>query len=204
MNKMRVKNFDVIPCDIQVIREFVETWHYSGNVNGLRLAQCFALFNGKELIGAMIYGSLGMANAWKKYGESEADVVELRRLCCIDETPKNTESFFIGRTLRWLRKNTDYKVVVSYADTHHGHEGTIYKASNFQHAGMTAKGRIIKMGEREYHDKTIRTYYTNKDGVKKLKPFAQRVKDALESGEAEYMNRPPKHIYLYSLRGGSR
>ena len=42
------------------------------------------------------------------------------------------------------------------------------------------KGRIIKiMGEREYHDKTIRTYYTNKD-VKKLKPF-QRVKDALKA-----------------------
>ena len=53
--------------------------------------------------------------------------MELRRLCCIDETPKNTESYFIGRTLRWLRKNTGYKVVVSYADTHHGHEGTIYK-----------------------------------------------------------------------------
>ena len=68
MNKMRVKNFEVIPCEIQVIREFVETWHYSGNVNGLRLAQCFALFNGKDLIGAMIYGSLGMANAWNTAG----------------------------------------------------------------------------------------------------------------------------------------
>jgi len=196
---MRVRDFIVKPCEIQDIREFVETWHYSGNVNGLRVAQCFALYNGDELIGSMIYGALGMANAWKKYGESEAEVVELRRLCCIDDTPKNTESYFIGRTLRWLRQNTDYKVVVSYADAHYGHEGTIYKASNFNHMGMTAKGRVIKWGEREYHDKTIRTYYTNKDGVKNLKPFAQRVKDALESGEAQYQERPPKHIYTYSL-----
>lgn len=196
---MRVRDFIVKPCDIQDIREFVETWHYSGNVNGLRVSQCFALYNGEELIGGMIYGALGMANAWKKYGESESEVVELRRLCCIDDTPKNTESFFIGRTLRWLRQNTDYKVVVSYADAHYGHEGTIYKASNFQHVGMTAKGKVIKCGEREYHDKTIRTYYTNKDGVRNLKPFAQRVKDALESGEAHYQDRPPKHIYLYSL-----
>ncbi|MEK9696707.1 MAG: hypothetical protein VW270_13180 [Candidatus Poseidoniales archaeon] len=196
---MRVRNFIVKPCEIQDIREFVETWHYSGNVNGLRVAQCFALYNNEELIGGMIYGALGMANAWKKYGETEADVVELRRLCCIDDTPKNTESYFIGRTLRWLRQNTDYKVVVSYADAHYGHEGTIYKASNFQHVGMTAKGRVIKWGEREYHDKTIRTYYTNKDGVRNLKPFAQRVKNALERGEALYIDRPPKHIYLYSL-----
>ena len=196
---MRVRDFIVKPCDIQDIREFVETWHYSGNVNGLRVSQCFALYNGEELIGGMIYGALGMANAWKKYGESESEVVELRRLCCIDDTPKNTESFFIGRTLRWLRQNTDYKIVVSYADAHYGHEGTIYKASNFQHVGMTAKGRVIKWGEREYHDKTIRTYYTNKDGVKNLKPFAQRVKDALENGEAEYQDRPQKHIYTYHL-----
>ena len=196
---MRVRDFIVKPCEIQDIREFVETWHYSGNVNGLRVAQCFALYNGDELIGSMIYGALGMANAWKKYGESEAEVVELRRLCCIDDTPKNTESYFIGSTLRWLRQNTDYKVVVSYADAHYGHEGTIYKASNFRHVGMTAKGRVIKWGEREYHDKTIRTYYTNKNGVKNLKPFAQRVKDALESGEAQYQERPPKHIYTYSL-----
>tara|TARA_R110000803_G_scaffold67290_1_gene128971 strand:+ start:1235 stop:1825 length:591 start_codon:yes stop_codon:yes gene_type:complete len=196
---MKVREFTVVPCELAEIREFVEKWHYSGNVNGLRVAQCFALYNNEELIGGMIYGGMGMANAWKKYGETEAEVVELRRLCCIDDTPKNTESYFIGRSLRWLRQNTDYKVVVSYADAHYGHKGTIYKASNFQHVGMTAKGRIIKWGEREYHDKTIRTYYTNKDGVKNLKPFAQRVKDALESGEAQYMDRPPKHIYLYSL-----
>ena len=88
---MRVRNFIVKPCEIQDIREFVETWHDSGNVNGLRVAQCFALYNDEELIGGMIYGALGMANAWKKYGETEADVVELRRLCCIDDTPKNTE-----------------------------------------------------------------------------------------------------------------
>ena len=196
---MKVRNFKVEPCEIQDIRQFVEKWHYSGNVNGLRVAQCFALYHEDQLIGAMIYGALGMANAWKKYGEAEADVVELRRLCCIDDTPKNTESYFIGHTLRWLKKNSNFKTVVSYADTHYGHEGTIYKASNFQLVGTTAKGRVIKWGEREYHDKTIRTYYTNKDGVRNLKPFAQRVKDALESGDAVYCDRPPKNIYVYPL-----
>lgn len=196
---MRVKDFKVTPCEIQDIREFIEKWHYSGNVNGLRVTQCFSLYNQDELIGGMIYGALGMANVWKKYGKSEDTVIELRRLCCIDDTPKNTESYFIGGTLRWLKKNTNYEIVVSFADTHYGHNGTIYKASNFKWEGMTSKGRVIKWGEKQYHDKTIRTYYINKDGVKKLKPYAQRVKDALECGEAHYQERPPKHIYTYKL-----
>lgn len=196
---MSVRDFIVKPCVIKDIRDFVEQWHYSSSVNGLKLAQCFALYRGEELIGAMIYGRLGMANAWKKYASSKDDVVELRRLCCIDDTPKNTESYFIGSTIRWLKKNSDFKVIVSYADTHYGHAGTIYKASNFTHVGMTAKGKVIKWGDREYHDKTIRTYYVNKYGEKNLKPYAQRVKDALESGEAYYLVRPPKHIYVYNL-----
>ena len=40
--------------------------------------------------------------------------MELRRLVCIDDTPKNTESYFIGKTLRWLKHNTDVEVVVSF------------------------------------------------------------------------------------------
>ena len=197
---MKVKNFTVRPVQVSEIREFVEKWHYSGSINGLMSSYCFALYNQDEIIGGMIYGGLAMANAWKKYGDSNAEVIELRRLCCIDDTPKNTESYFIGHTLRWLRKNTDIKTVVSYADTHYGHSGIIYKASNFDLIGQTAKSRVIMHNGKKYHDKTIRTYHTYKDGTKKLKPFAKRVKEALELGEAFYETRPPKNIYKYKLK----
>ena len=196
---MTVKNFIVNPCDIKDIKEFVENWHYSSNVNGLRVSQCFNLLRDNQLIGGMIYGGFGMANAWKKYANKEDDVVELRRLCCVDDTPKNTESYFIGRSIKWLLKNTNYKTIVSYADSHYGHEGIIYKASNFKHVGMTSKTKVIHFDGKQYHDKSIRTYYTDKFGNKRLKPFAQRIKDALSVGEAYYSERPPKHIYLYDL-----
>jgi hypothetical protein len=152
------------------------------------------------LIGAMIYGALGMANNWKKFGTSESKVVELKRLCCIDKTPKNTESYFIGATLRWLKKNSDFDLVVSYSDTFYGHEGTIYKASNFKHVGMSTKGKVIDYDGRYYHDKCIRTYYVDKSGIKKIKPFAQKIKSALETGEAKYIEMPEKHIYSYPLK----
>jgi hypothetical protein len=201
LTKANVKDFIVKPSNLRVIRDFVEKWHYSRNVNGLRISQIFGLFHEKNLIGAMIYGALGMANNWKKFVEAESKVVELKRLCCIDKTPKNTESYFIGKTLRWMKQNSDYDLVVSYADTYYGHEGTIYKASNFKHMGLTTKGKVIDYNERYYHDKCIRTYYTNKDGEKVIKPFAQKIKGALETGEAKYVEMPEKHIYIYSLMG---
>tara|TARA_Y100001954_G_C15804181_1_gene601774 strand:+ start:2153 stop:2782 length:630 start_codon:yes stop_codon:yes gene_type:complete len=204
---MSVKDYIVRPTTIQEVRPFIEQWHYSENVNGLRITHVFGLYKeddenlfGDTLIGAMIYGGLAMASVWKKYGEVESDVVELRRLCCIDDTPKNTESYFIGQTLRWLKKNTDYKVVVSYADSNYNHTGTIYQATNFEYHGMTANGRVIDFEGKHYHDKTIRTYYTDKYGVKKLKPYAQKVRDALESGQAKYVETTGKHIYLFKLK----
>ena len=196
-----VQDFIVKPSNLQVTRDFIEKWHYSKNVNGLTISQIFGLFYEKNLIGAMIYGSLAMANTWKKYAKEESKVVELKRLCCIDKTPKNTESYFIGKTLRWMKQNSDYDLVVSYADTYYGHEGIIYKASNFKHMGLTTKGKVIDYNERYYHDKCIRTYYTNKDGEKVIKPFAQKIKGALETGEAKYVEMPEKHIYIYPLKG---
>ena len=101
---MSVKQYKVKLCDRKYIKDFIETWHYSKNVNGLKSNFCFGLFNNNNLIGAMIYGQIAMANVWKKYVQKENQLIELRRLCCIDKTLKNTESYFIGYTLRWLKK----------------------------------------------------------------------------------------------------
>jgi hypothetical protein len=87
------------------IKEFIEKWHYSQSINGCKASFCYALYNETdEMMGALFYGGMAMANQWKKFGEQENDVIELRRLCCVDDTPKNAESFFIGWSLRELRK----------------------------------------------------------------------------------------------------
>jgi hypothetical protein len=177
------------------VKDFIEKWHYSHSINGIKSTYCFGLFDGDELIGAGIFGGIAMANVWRKYGDRREDVIELRRLCCIDDTPKNTESYFIGRMLKWLLHNTDIKIVVSYADAYYGHDGTIYKATNFEYVGKTSPSRLIGWNGRVWHDKTIRTY--GKKG--KLKPYAQKVKDALERGEARYISGAYKHIYIYDL-----
>ena len=192
---MSPKDFEVELCTRKEIKDFVETWHYSQSINGLMSNYCFKLMFGGETIGAMIYGGMAMCNQWKKYGNSKEEVIELRRLCCIDDTPKNTESYFIGKTLKWLILNTDIKTVVSYADPEYGHGGIIYQASNFDYLGRSSPGRVILWNGKKYHDKTIRTKYKGE-----LKPFAIKVKEALENGEACYKKTEGKYIYVYSLK----
>ena len=195
-----VKSFTVKQITIQQATPMIQDWHYSKSTNGLMVSYCFGLFSGDNMIGVMIYGRLGMANAWKRYGKTMDEVIELRRLACVDCTPKNTESYFIGKTIRWLKRNTDIKTIVSYADAFHGHSGIIYKASNFEYHGLTSPGKLIVDHDgRTFHDKAIRTTYTNKDGIKQLKPFAARLKQRLEDGIAKYVKTPGKHIFVYRL-----
>ena len=190
-----VKDFVCSPCERSKIAEFIEQNHYSGSINGCIADYCFRLDRQGEMIGAAFFGRMAMANQWKRFAEKEQDVIELRRLCCVDETPKNTESFFIGSMLRWLKKNTFIKVVVSYADLQHGHEGTIYKASNFEFDGFRKGAKVIIHNEKRYHDKAIRTKYKGE-----LKPFAKRLKKALEGGDAYYETTAGKNAYIYRLR----
>ncbi len=189
-------DYIVSPCERSDIRSFIEQHHYSKNINGVKSTYCFQLSTiTGDLIGAAIFGNLAMFNQWKKYGDVVTDSIELRRLVLVDDTKRNAESYFIGKMLRWLKKNTDLKCVVSYADPNNGHTGVVYRASNFEHVGMSAAGKVIIYNGKQYHDKTIRTKYKGE-----LKPFAARIKQALQDKEAYYKNTVGKHIYLYKLR----
>ena len=136
-----------------------------------------------------------MANQYKRFSNNIEDVIELRRLCCIDDTPRNTESYFIGKALRLLKKDWKGKIVVSYADKEYNHVGTIYKASNFKQEAPIKGSKVIMLNGKRYHDKSIRTKYKGS-----LKPFAIKLKQALENGEAFYKNTKGKNTFVYKLR----
>ena len=152
---MKVKEFYIRRCLPKHIKGFVKNWHYSRSINGVSTKYCFQLLYKKKVIGAMIYGLCGMPAVWKCYVHKKDDLLELRRLCCIDATPKNTESRFIGLTLKWIKKNTTVKKIISYADPEQGHKGTIYKASNFVLKGTTNKENVII-----YKDKVKEIHYS--------------------------------------------
>lgn len=193
---MALKGWYIKRVTRKEITTFIEKNHYSGSINGCHSNYCYALYSPDGVMkGAMFFGRMAMANQWKRFADSEAGVIELRRLCCIDDTPRNAESYFIGKAIKALAQDWCGSVVVSYADKEYGHCGTIYRASNFECLGEQAGARVIMFEGKRYHDKVIRTKHK---GV--LKPFAQRIKFALESGLAEYKSTAGKITYVYRLK----
>ena len=191
-------DFTVEQVPRKSVKSFIEKYHYSHSINGLHSDYQFGLYTeGKfgipKMIGAMLYGTPAMPDTAAKYNPINPNrCMELRRLVCIDDTPKNTESYFIGKTLRWLKQNTDVEVIVSFADQHYGHSGVIYKASNFDHFGETAKARVLMVDGKEYHPRTMN---------QKDKPYGRAIKKRYLSGDENifWKKRKSKHIYVYYL-----
>lgn len=173
------------------IKQFIEQWHYSKSARSQRQKHVFKLIDkSNQLVGVAIYGS-AMS---RHHGNN---IIELRRLCLIDDTPRNTESFFIAKTLKWLKRNTDYTQVISFADPNHGHQGIIYKASNFLYDGLEGNEnpRVVQFGNKQYH---MRQYYQKKGEV--YAKDALRLQAAVKSGEASIIKQKRKHKYIYIFR----
>ena len=195
---MSVKDFTVEEIPRKSIVKFIEKHHYSHNVNGVQSLYHYGLFTEgnfglPKMIGAMMYAHPSMPATAKKYNTINPDkCLELRRLVCIDDTPKNTESYFIGKTLRWLKQNTDMEVIVSFADQHYGHTGVIYKATNFEYFGETAKGSTLMVDGKEMHSRSMNQIHI---------PYSREINRRYKAGDKNifWKKTEPKHIYVYYL-----
>ena len=195
---MKVTDFTVEHVNRKAIVSFIEKHHYSHNVNGIQSYYHFGLFREGNfgiptMIGAMLYAMPSMPATAAKYNPiNPSKSMELRRLVCIDDTPKNTESYFIGKTFKWLKQNTDVEVIVSFADQHYGHSGVIYKATNFEYIGETASARILMVDGKEYHSRSLN---------QTARPYGRELKRRYDNGDENifFTSRKPKHIYVYYL-----
>ena len=195
---MKVTDFTVEHVNRKAIVSFIEKHHYTHNVNGIQSYYHFGLFREGNfgiptMIGAMLYAMPSMPATAAKYNPiNPSKCMELRRLVCIDDTPKNTESYFIGKTFKWLKQNTDVEVIVSFADQHYGHSGVIYKATNFEYIGETASARILMVDGKEYHSRSLN---------QTARPYGRELKRRYDNGDENifFTSRKPKHIYVYYL-----
>jgi hypothetical protein len=194
---MLTRELVITPCSLQEVRAFVETHHYSKSVNGVKITICYRVDHFGVLVGAVIYGQMS-TTAWKKFGHSEAEVLELRRLVLVDEAPKNSESKVVGWTLRHIRKKLpNVNVVVSYADPYHGHTGVVYRASNFEYLGKSASdtGFYNPITNKTYHSRALRTKYNGN-----YKPFVNELRRLKELGMLQPVVLPGKHCYVYQIK----
>ena len=137
----------------------------------------------ERIVGCVIYGTPSSAPLRKGIcGIDESfNVLELTRLWIEDDTPKNTESYLIGNTIKLVNK----EIIVSYAEIEQGHLGIVYQATNWIYTGLSAKRTNWVIEGIDKHCQTIADKYTSKELKEKYGDKFKKVP------------RPRKHRYIY-------
>ena len=150
----------------------------------------FGVFFGHRLKGALALG-VGPVNAFKLVeGARPEDCLTLARFWMADELPKNGESRAIGVVLRALRRHTELKFLVTYADPAQGHQGTVYMASNWAYTGLSQATPLLDLGVGvARHSRTVSQAY----GTHSLRRLAR------DGSNVRLVPQAAKHRYLYVL-----
>ena len=111
-----------------------------------------------ELAVAAVFSSPTRIESAYKLGLQSRELLELTRFCINPKfQKKNFASWFLSRAMKmlWIDKPL-VKKVITFADTTHGHEGTIYKAANWMFVGKVKPDYwyVDELGHR-YHKKTV-------------------------------------------------
>jgi hypothetical protein len=85
---------------------------------------------------------MDMPNAFSKLLGDKTRKIErlISRGACISWSPKNLASALISFSMKWMVKNTNYRVFTAYSDPEAKELGTIYQACNFNYLGQNSGG----------------------------------------------------------------
>lgn len=189
---MALEGWYVEEVDKKTAQHIVQEHHYLH-----RKAPCSKAFGLRDpqgrLKGVIMYGM--PASPFPRRGvagpENEHRVGELTRLWIEDGTPKNAESFLIGRTI----KLSGYQILLSYAEIGAGHRGVVYQATNWIYTGLSDRHvEWIVDGQRGSHSRHLFDLYGGVNAAKKA------LGDRMVKSE-----RPRKHRYVFiNAKGRTR
>jgi len=150
------------------VKAFIERHEWLGRL-GLYPTHFFtARYNG-ILAGVII---MDMPNAFSKMLGDNTKKLErlISRGACVSWSPKNLASSLIGFSIKWMVKNTDYRLFTAYSDSEAGEIGTIYQACNFYYLGAKFGTKVQYQNEngRWVSDRYFRSRSVYKRLAKKM------------------------------------
>ena len=139
-DRLRKADWEVRPVAIDVARCLVEAHHYARGASNTRtyLHGLFpkGSFWDQDCVGIAWWIPPTRSAAEATYPENWQGVLALSRLVIAPGLPKNACTFLLARSVKLIPARK-WPCLVTYADQWRGHEGTIYKASNWTYEGLT-------------------------------------------------------------------
>ncbi len=116
--------------------EFIKRYEWLGTITQYSTHFFGAYYKG-VLGGVLIFS---MPNAFSKIlGENTKNLERLiSRGACASWTPKGLASHFLMWSIKWMVKNTQYRLFTAYSDPTAKELGTIYQACNFYYLGKSS------------------------------------------------------------------
>lgn len=184
--------WEVAVCRLELAKSLTRRFHYSAGGSNTRVLVC-GLWRRGEWMDVDCCGASWWLPPTKSAGGSVAPdnpqgVLSLSRLVVVPEAPKNSCSFLIRHSMRFIDRGR-WPVLLSYADEWQGHEGGIYKAlrdCGWREDGWTkpertyVKGGVMvsrKRGPRTYTHAEMLAMGCDCVGSFRRKRFVHRVAD---------------------------
>lgn len=197
-NGIPVKEMTVKAMTCKEARPYIATFHYSKTMPD-STKYIFAGYYGDILCGIVAYGMGTGKNQYLSIVPTieNGEYLELTRLWCANDMPKNTESKLIATSLKMLPK--EIKLVLSFADDSKKHVGTIYQATNWYYLGSNKGGKTLICEDGVVkHTRLIGMY-------KKRHPELREVsnEEIMKMYGWRYGEAGSKHRYVY-IRGNKK
>jgi len=177
-------------CGHEAAKFAVENWHYTGSLP-VPPRMTIGVWENDEFIGVVIYSRGASSSLGSPYGCSQTETCELTRVALSDHDTHVSRILSISRKLL-LRKSPSLEVIVSFADPHQDHEGSIYQADNWYYIGKTSSTKkYIGPDGKEYHSRQVSEKGWNVQFGEKRK--------CLKPSQCKVIKMPGKFRYVYPL-----
>lgn len=203
--------------------EFIKRYEWLGTVGSYPTHWFAARYKG--ILGGVII--MGMPNSFSKLlGEKTKDIERLiARGASASWTPMNLGSKFLMWCIKWMIKNTQYRLFTCYSDLQAKENGSIYQALNFYFlgAGSGTNVRCVNpynpnkiMTDRAFRSKSFYKRYAKDLGIEWQKSWSNKqrmlwenIPDDIEKELREYSKKmfaesekiyfPSKYKYAFIL-----
>lgn len=142
--QLKVEDFVFKPLetveDRRLAAQFIYKHEWLGSLS-MYTSHWFGTFYKDILAGVVL---MGMPNAFSNLMGEDTRKIErlINRGACISWSPKNLASNLIMESIRWMVKNSPYRLFTAYSDPQAKELGTIYQACNFYYLGQTSGGTL--------------------------------------------------------------